>query len=209
MAWNGVGFFPGGLLRATLKSNMSGSWGCGAFIRGSAEWLQLPWPASWLEIPIAAKELVPIMANLAVWWSRWSGGTVQVYCDNMAVVQCLRAGSARDPLLNHLRVLALLLVTLQVFLRADHIPGLRNAAADALSRYSAVSFFSLFPQAPRYPAVIPESISAVLFNWEGSWTSKVWMWKLGRCLSKVCPPAHRARMAPAKRGTCGSAPART
>lgn len=167
-----------------MYSDASGSWGCGAFILGSAEWLQLPWPASWLAIPIAAKELVPIVASLAVWGSSWSGGTVQVYCDNMAVVQCLRAGSARDPLLNHLlRVLALLLVRLQVSLRADHIPGLRNNGADALSRDNAVLFFSLFPQAPRYPTVVPESVSDVLLDREGSWTSKAWLGKLGLCLS--------------------------
>ena len=77
------------------------SWGCGAFIRGSAEWLQLLWPASWLEIPIAAKELVPIVASLAVW-----GPVAQ--CKATVIIW---QGSARDPLLNHLLwVLALLLV---------------------------------------------------------------------------------------------------
>ena len=146
MACNGVGFFPGGPLRVTVYSDASGSWGCGAFILGSAKWLQLLWPSSWLEIPIVAKELVPIVASLAAWGSSWSGGTVQVYCNNMAVVQCLRAGSAMDPLPNHLlRFLALLLVRLQVSLQADHIFGLRNSGADALLRDNAVLFF-LRPQ---------------------------------------------------------------
>ena len=66
------------------------------------EWLQLSWPAPWMEVPIAAKEAVPIVASLAVWGNRWAGGTVPVFCDNMAVVQCLRTGSAKNPLLNHL-----------------------------------------------------------------------------------------------------------
>ena len=130
-----------------MYSDASGSWGCGAFILGSAEWLQLPWPASWLAIPIAAKELVPIAASLAAWGSSWSGGTVQVYCNNMAVVQCLRA---RDPLLNHLRVLALLLVRLQVSLWADHIPGLQNTSCREITPY----YFS--PSSPRHRG-IPQS----------------------------------------------------
>ena len=210
MAWNRVGFFPGGPLQVTVYSNASGSWGCEAFILGSAEWLQLPWPAFWLEIPIAAKELVRIVASLAVWGSSWSGGTVQVYCNNMAVVQCLRVGSARDSLLNHLlQVLASLLMRLQVSLRADHIPGLRNSRANTLSRENAVLFFSLFPQAPRYPAVVLESVSGVLLDREGSWTSKVWMGKLGHCLSRVCPPAPGAHMVPARGGTCYSVPGQT
>ena len=76
-------------------------------------------------------------------------GTVQVFCDNMAVVQCLRTGSAKDPCLNHLfRVLALLLARFEVSLRAEHVAGLRNVAADALLRNNATLFFSLFPQAP-------------------------------------------------------------
>ena len=93
-AWNRVGFFPGGPLRATVYSDASGSWGCRALILGSAEWLQLPWPALWIEVPVAAKEAVPIVSSLAVWGNRWVGGTVQVFCNNMAVVQCLRTGSA-------------------------------------------------------------------------------------------------------------------
>ena len=150
-AWNGVGFFPGGPLCATVYSDASGSWGCGAFIPGSADWLQLPWPASWIEVPIAAKEAVPIVANLAVWGNRWVGGTIQVFCNNMAVVQCLRTGSAEDPRLNHLfRVLALLLARFEVSLHAEHIASLQNGAADALSRNNAPLFFSLFPQAPRW-----------------------------------------------------------
>ena len=135
---------------------------------GSAEWLQLRWPDTWSEIPIVAKELVPIVAGLAVWGSSWVGGTVQVYCDNMAVVQCLNSGSAKDPLLNHLlRVLALLLARLGVSLRADHIAGLQNRAAVALSRDNAALFFSVFPQAPRSPTMVPEQFKALLSTWGG------------------------------------------
>ena len=179
-AWNGVGFFPHGPLLATVYSDASGGWGCGAFILGSAEWLQLLWPASWIEVPIAAKEVVPIVASLAVWGNRWVGGTVQVFCNNMAVVQCLRTGSSKDPLRNHLFcVLALLLTKFEVSLRAKHIAGLWNGTADTLSRNNAPLFFSLFLQAPRCLTVVPDLVSAVLLNLEGSWMSKVWMARLG------------------------------
>ena len=137
-------------------------------------------------------------------------GTIQVFCDNMAVVQCLRTGSAKDPCLNHLfRVLALLLARFEVSLRAEHVAGLRNVAADALLRNNATLFFSLFPQAPpppRCPTVVPDCISAVLLDLEGSWTSKVWMARLGLCLSRVCLPVRGVHMWQEKGGTCCSAP---
>ena len=161
-----------------------------------------PWPASWIEIPIAAKEVVPIVASLAVWGNRWIGGTVQVFCNNMAVVQCLRTGSAKDPLFNHLFcVLALLLAKLEVSLRTEHIAGLRKGVADALSRNNAPLFFSLFPQASRCPTVVPDLVSAVLLDLEGSWTSKVWMVRLGHCLSRVCLQVLGAHMWQGKEGS--------
>ena len=112
-----------------------------------------------------------------------------------------------DPRLNHLfRVLALLLARFEVSLCAEHIAGPQNGAADALSRNNAPLFFSLFPQAPRYPTVIPDWVSAVLLDVEGSWTSKAWMARLGLCLSRVCLPVLRAHMRQEKGDTCCSAP---
>ena len=58
--------WPGGPIRATVYSDALGGWDCGAFIWSSAKWLKLPWPTSWIAVLIAAKEVVPIVASLAV-----------------------------------------------------------------------------------------------------------------------------------------------
>ena len=45
VAWNGVAIFPSnGPPRATVTSDASGAWGCGAWYRN--QWLQFRWPAS-------------------------------------------------------------------------------------------------------------------------------------------------------------------
>ena len=187
VAWNGVGFFPGGPL---VYSDALGSWGCRAFTRGSAEWLQLLVPASWLEIHIAAKELVPIVASLAVW-----GPVAQ--CKSTVIIW---QGSARDPLLNHLRVLALLLV------RGSKYSSMRTTSRGSgtvepmRSREIAPCYFS--PSSHR-PRVIPQSYRSLSQPFYSTGKAP------GHPLSRVCTPAHEACMALARGGTCGSAPGRT
>ena len=66
--WNGVSFFPSALCQGpAMVSDASGAWGCGAFVRDSLEWFQIPWSPAWLNRHIAAKELFPIVVGAAVW----------------------------------------------------------------------------------------------------------------------------------------------
>ena len=49
--WNGVSFFPAqGYWAASVTSDASGSWGCGAFLSSSAEWFQVEWPPNWSSV---------------------------------------------------------------------------------------------------------------------------------------------------------------
>jgi hypothetical protein len=55
--WNGVSLF-GGVLRqqasATVTSDASGSWGCGAY-NNSGAWFQFSWPESWAQITLTQR----------------------------------------------------------------------------------------------------------------------------------------------------------
>ncbi len=55
-AWNGTGMMrrvcKGGYV-ATVTSDASGNWGCGAFT-SRGEWFQLQWPESWMEVHTTA-----------------------------------------------------------------------------------------------------------------------------------------------------------
>ena len=105
--WNGVSLIPPTFFSATCNSDASGIWGCGAVCHG--HWFQLAWPPSWNEIPIAPKELVPIVVAVALWRPWWRGKKILCHCDNIAVVFAVNRGSACDPkLMRLLRALACL-----------------------------------------------------------------------------------------------------
>ncbi len=73
--WNGVALMRGNRQSqagATVTSDASGGWGCGAFCK----WFMLQWLESGI---ITVKELVPIVIAAAVWGSEWKGKTVKVW----------------------------------------------------------------------------------------------------------------------------------
>ena len=78
----------------------SGSWGCGAFFRD--KWFQLDWAGNLNNAHISVKELVPITIPAAIWGPEWSTESIEVKCDNAAVVAVVNSGSTRNPGLMHL-----------------------------------------------------------------------------------------------------------
>ena len=57
---------------------------------------------------------------------------------------------------------------------AEHIPGGRNGAADALSRNDHLSFLSQVPSARRTPSRIPPGLLQALVLRQPDWTSRSW-----------------------------------
>ena len=132
--WNGRTILPPQQAAHSFWSDASGTWGCGA-LNDDLPWFKVQWPESWHQIHIAAKEMVPVVLAVAVWGPGWRSSTVQAFSDNMAVVCALSSGWARHPLLMHLlRCLHFFTAHFRIAIRARHIAGVRNTAADALSR---------------------------------------------------------------------------
>ena len=69
--WNGVIFLQPRRQTVSITSDVSGSWGCGAY--PSPWWFQLPWPASMCQADIAVKELVPIILAVVTWGPLFRG----------------------------------------------------------------------------------------------------------------------------------------
>ena len=80
---------------ATITSDASGSWGCGAFT-SSGKWFQFEWPGPRREVHITVKEFLPIVVAFAIWGSKWSGHPVRCLCNNAAVVAIVNSGASKS-----------------------------------------------------------------------------------------------------------------
>ena len=190
--WNGISIMPPTSPPHVMRSDASGSWGCGAVYED--HWFQLRWPPAWAGVSIAPKELVPIVIAMILWGPQWAGQRVCCLCDNAAVVAAVNKGSARDPNLAHLlRTLAFTTAVLDISVRACHLAGVQNTSADALSRGKLNLFFSLNPQASPMPTIVPAELREIVFNRELTWTSPNWMGLLSASWTTalLLPPARR------------------
>ena len=168
--WNGTCIMPPISEPLTVVSDASGSWGCGAVHNNL--WFQAQWPADWRVISIAPKELVPIVMVVVLWGLYWAGKNVRCLCDNTAVVAAVNKRSARDPTLaGLLRTLAFVAALLDISVSAQHLPGVQNTSADAISRDNLPLFRSLNPQAAPIPAIIPLELRELVFNRSPQWMS--------------------------------------
>ena len=159
--WNGISIMYQGnrdKCQITVVSDASGRWGCGALCNG--KWFQLQWPASWRDVNITTKELVPIVLAAAVWGADWKGKNVMALCDNAAVVATINKGSCKEPESMHLmRCLAFIRARSQFNLFSSHVSGTDNDLADALSRDNLQYFLLHYPQAQQSPTPLPPNSS--------------------------------------------------
>ena len=156
-----------------LTSDASGSWGCGAFV--GPKWFQVKWSGPITGCHITVKELAPIVIAAAVWGPDWRGSTIRVMCDNEAVVAIINQGTCRDQEAMHLmRCLAFIAAMFQVDFYAQHIKGVANSIADALSRDHMSLFRSQHPQACEDPTPISQSLRELLLEKKPDWSSRSW-----------------------------------
>ena len=187
--WNECSFIPCQAPDVHVFSDASGSYGCGAFV-SHIGWFQLQWPSSWDAFPITEKELLPIVIASALWGGSWRGRHICIHCDNMAVVQMLRAQTGRGGVVIHLlRCLSFFAARYSFHFSTVHIPGTHNTAAGALSRNHMSLFFSIIPQVPNWP--IPPPLLQLLVTRMPDWGSQDWIAMFEAFFSKGChvPPS--------------------
>ena len=173
--WNGLSIlWSVGICTPSIIviSDASGSWGCGGFY--SSFWFNMKWPPQAQEFSIAIKELFSVVIAAAIYGKYWSGQLVQFSVDNAAVVHVLQATYSRESHLMHLiRVLVFLASHFKFWFTASHVPGVRNALADALSRNNAGLFLSQVRPAQLGSSSIPGLLIDLLVC-NITWTSTVW-----------------------------------
>ena len=161
MDWHGVNFwlFPGNTPTAGVEvsSDAAGSLGFGAYLEGM--WFTDSWMPSQREQFIAYKELFPVVVSAHVWGHLWCRRHVLFRSDNDSVVHILNARTSKVPCLMHLLRSLLLAAARHSFsFSAQHIPGVTNSIADALSRFHWQAFRRLAPEAHRHPTPIPPQL---------------------------------------------------
>ena len=123
------------------------------------EWFNGRWVPVQRPFSIPYKELFPIVIAARIWGGLWGQRSVCVHCDNLTVVTILNSRISKDSLIMHL--LRNLLMSAAYFgftFCAQHVPGVENKIADALSRFQWQSFCHHAPLAKANPVNIPQSL---------------------------------------------------
>ena len=98
-------------------------------------WFSDQCPVSWLQYHITIRELFPIVVAIHLWGPRLQNKCVQFHTDNMALVYIINKQTSKDPtIMKWVRQLALLTLKYIIMFQALHIKGIKNIAADQLSR---------------------------------------------------------------------------
>lgn len=142
-----------------LFSDAAGSAGFGVIF--GPHWCCQEWPEAWRQrgwcSNLVLLELFPLVVALELWGPELANKKVCFWTDNMGVVYGVnRLTSSSLPVLSLLRRLVLKCLTFNVCIRARHVPGVLNCAADSLSRFQFQVFRQLCPEADLESFPFPE-----------------------------------------------------
>ena len=115
-----------------VTSNAAGSLGFGAYFKG--ECFSGAWVPCQSEQSIAYKELFPVIIASHVWGPQWFCQHILFHSDNEAVVHILTSRTSKILcIMYHLRKLLSAAARFSFIFTAQHVPGVLNRVADALS----------------------------------------------------------------------------
>ena len=93
-------------------------------------------------------KLYAVTMALALWGPQLAGKRLLFHCDNASVVHIMAKASSRSKTMMVLvRTFTLLAMRHNVHIKIQHIAGLNNEVADALSRFDMDRFWQLCPEA--------------------------------------------------------------
>lgn len=123
------------------------------------------WPGDWAYRNIAILEFYPIVLSLYLWGHTMSNKHVLFFTDNNALVHVINKQSCKDKdLMFFVRKLVMACLCHNIVFKANHIPGVNNNLADALSRLQVQAFKQMAPQMDSLPTPIPLCLQPQSFN---------------------------------------------
>ena len=135
--YNGTSFFDHKVVAATVEldaclTGFGGRWGNLVY--------SIPIQRNYNNLAITQLETLNILVAMHLFAPYWHRKTVQIKCDNLAVVQVLTSGKTRDPFLGAFaRNVWMVTAQADIDVRYSHIPGCQNNVADLLSRWQGTS----------------------------------------------------------------------
>jgi hypothetical protein len=163
--WNGVSLFLD--VQTTNSFHMelftdASSIGFGGYFQGA--WFYGTWPDNLesrldSDFSIAFKELYPIVIAALLYGKSWGQKRILFKCDNAAVVFAINKGRSHSAAMMQLmRRLVLIAADCNFAFAAQHLPGITNNIADALSRLQLQRFRALAPNAQTEPTPLPQQV---------------------------------------------------
>ena len=139
---------------SSCRSGMGSAFGC-----FQAFSLKLTWKSHLMQPDQWAMELFPVVVAAHVWGHQWCRKHVLFRSDNDAVVHILNSRTSKVPCLMRLIRSLLFAAACHCFsFSAQHIPGVTNQIADALSRFRWQEFRQLAPHAQLHPTSISHDL---------------------------------------------------
>lgn len=155
--WNGKSMFHDAEWTRSPDMNLftdASDAGFGGYCDGL--WFSGRWSSQLAEEPIMVRELFPIAAASAIWGNTWVGKRLLFHCDNEAVVNAWKNGSCKNrAAMKLIRSILAKAAQFNFVLYIQHIAGVDNGIADALSRSQLDRFRALAPAAAALPVPLP------------------------------------------------------
>ena len=141
-----------------LYTDAAASQGLGIYLDG--QWAQAKWGTHFEKECTANNitflEYFPILVAIHIFQDNLANKKVIFHCDNEAVVEILNSQTSRCPrVMDLVRPFVLKCLQLNTVIKAQHIKGINNTIADAISRFKMQQFRELAPRAAPYPIPIP------------------------------------------------------
>ena len=158
-SWNGVECFQHVMVTShslQLFTDAS-SLGFGAVYR--THWFSSTWPTNMVNAHINVQELFAIVAAVFTWGHVWVNQQVLFYTDNSCIVHVWKTGTCRNKdIMKLVRSLFLFAARRDINILMQHVSGVNNISADALSRFQIVKFRKLMPSADLQPTPISTEV---------------------------------------------------
>ena len=160
-SWNGVEFFQEGISTSfdlwffTDASDV----GMGGVLGNN--WFSVGWPRGFSADCCSTnfQEIFAIFTAVTIWGSELCNKQILIYCDNETVVTVVNSGTCKNNrIMDVVRGIFFVCAKNNISLFAEHVPGVENEMADALSRLQVERFARLHPTARKTSTPVPRSV---------------------------------------------------